>query len=159
MLETNVSPPRNGTQPPPSSVQTNVPITDQTLVETLLIQPTTDNTLLAGRELLLDVSLVQETWNSTKKKMLVSSKENSSLSHPENVNLVTKKFKEKWKKTFLSNKTLYILQLSRKHKTFIETVLVLYNVPINVFKTDFVRYGCLEYVSRTPCVSWDIEIF
>ena len=70
-----------------------------------------------------------------------------------------KNSKKNEKKTFLSIKTLYILQLSRKHKTFIETVLVLYNVPINVFKTDFVRYGCLEYVSRTPCVLWDIEIF
>ena len=81
----NVSPPRNGNQPPHSYAQMPAQNTDQTSVVTLKIHPTLDNTLDVGRELLLDVLHVQENWNSTSKKMLVSSKENTSLSQSTSV--------------------------------------------------------------------------
>ena len=99
--KTNVSPQRNGTQLPPSNAQINVLITDQTLMETSLIQLTPDNTSLAGRELLLDVSLVQETCNSTKKRTLVSTKENTSLSQSvaQFINLFNT-YLENWKYPF-----------------------------------------------------------
>ena len=58
---TIVSPLNHGNQPPPSSVQTNALNVDQTSVETLQTHTMTDNTLLAGKELLLDALLVQAT--------------------------------------------------------------------------------------------------
>ena len=72
-----VSPQRNGTQPPLLNVQTNAPTVDQNSVETLLIQATPDNTLPAGKVLLSDVLLAQETWNTTSTGTPVYTKENS----------------------------------------------------------------------------------
>ena len=76
---TSVSPQRNGTLPLPSNVQTNVPFTDHLSVETLLTQETHDNTLLAGKELQLDVLLVQEIWSSTNNGTPVFTKESTKL--------------------------------------------------------------------------------
>ena len=58
---TTASPHKNGNQLPPSNAQTNAPTMDQNSVETLKTQVNHDNTLLAGKESLLDVLLVQET--------------------------------------------------------------------------------------------------
>ena len=76
-LGMNVSPHKNGNQPLPSNVQTNVPIEDQTSLETFLIQQTTDNILDVGMVSLSVVLHVQETCCSTRKEMLVCSKENT----------------------------------------------------------------------------------
>ena len=78
-----VSPQRNGTQPPPSTVQVNAHTADTTSLETLLTKATHDNTLLAGRELLLDVLPAQETWNSTRNGTHACTKENTSLNQLE----------------------------------------------------------------------------
>ena len=79
-----VLPPRNGTQPPPSTVQINAHMKDHTSLETLLIQTTNDNTLPAGRELLLDVLPAQENWNSTKNGTHACTKENTRLNQSMN---------------------------------------------------------------------------
>ena len=83
-LEMNVSPHKHGNQPPPSNVQTNAPIEDQTSVETLLIQKTIDNMLDVLMVSPLDVLHVQKTCCSTRQKTLACLKENFWPNHWKN---------------------------------------------------------------------------
>jgi len=73
----NVSPLNHGSQPPLLNAQTNALAVDHTSAETLLIHKMHDNTLLAGKDKLLDVLPVQT--NCCKNGTHVCLKANTSL--------------------------------------------------------------------------------
>ena len=76
-----MSPLKNGTQPPPSNAQTNVPTVDPTSVETLLTQATHINTSLVTAVPPSDVSLAPRDYNSTRNGTPVFSTEFTRPSH------------------------------------------------------------------------------
>lgn len=80
----SVTPHKNGCLPPHSSVQIFARQEDMNLWATLLIQLKEGNTLHAGKESPLAASLARVVWNSTRKKMLACTKEDTSQNQPTN---------------------------------------------------------------------------